>query len=178
MAFARKHSIPIHYWSSVEELIHLDNCDVVIDEIGNYFDSRLWTDLSLDARQWLSQGAKQGIEIYGAAQDFAQVDKSFRRLVNELYEVRKLFGSRRPAATKPPVKKIWGVCVINKLDPDGYNEDKKEFSRNGFPSFFFIRKEDCEIFNTNQKLEVSKTTPLRHTTKVCPDCGFSKIVHS
>lgn len=175
----RKLGLPIIYWDSIGDLINLKDADVIMDEIGNYFDSRLWADLGLDERRWLTQGAKMGIEIYGSAQDFAQVDKSFRRLVNELYEVKKLFGSPRPSATKPPVKTIWGVCIIQKLDPNGYNEDKKDFSRYGFPSFFTIRRKYCEIFDTNQEIKRSAFRPLRHEIRKCidPTCTFHKTVH-
>lgn len=175
----KKVGIPILYWDNVAELIQLKNCDVIMDEVGNYFDSRLWADLSPDLRRWLTQGAKMGIELYGSAQDFAQVDKSFRRLVNELYEVTKVMGSPRPAATKPPVKVIWGICLIQKLDPNGYDEDKKSFSRYGFPSFFTIRRKYCEIFDTSQEIKLSDALPMRHINKQCinSDCDFHKTVH-
>jgi len=77
--------IPILYWENLDDLIELTHVDIFVDEVGNYFDARLWADLSLDVRRWLTQGAKSGIELYGAAQDFAQVDKAFRRLVNHLF---------------------------------------------------------------------------------------------
>jgi len=171
--------IPIRYWRDIDELVRLDNCDVFIDEVGNYFDSRLWADLSLDARQWLQQGAKTGVEMYGSAQDFAQVDKSFRRLVNHLFHITKVAGSRRPSPTKPPLKHIWGMCSVRELDPNSYNEDKKKFSGMGLPSFFFITRRDCEIFDTTQKIVRSKPTAFRHIDRECElsKCGFHKVMH-
>jgi len=176
--------IPIQYWSNIDELIKLHDCDVIVDEVGNYFDSRLWADLSRDARMWLSQGAKTGVEMYGSAQDFAQVDKAFRRLVNHLFHITKVMGSRRPAATKPPVKRIWGLCVIRELDPQGYDEDKKKFAAGGvIPSFFTIRRQDCEIFDTTQKIIRSRPEPMRHIERffdlgaACLDRGRHKILH-
>jgi len=176
--------IPIVYWTNVEELIKMHDCDVVVDEVGNYFDSRLWADLSLDARRWLSQGAKTGIEMYGSAQDFAQVDKAFRRLVNHLFHITKVMGSRRPSPTKPPVTRIWGLCLVRELDPQGYDEDKKKFANgSAIPSFFTIRRQDCEIFDTTQKIIRSLPTPLRHEERFCErhndavPCSFHKIIH-
>jgi len=98
--------IPIIYWQNIDELVLIENADVFIDEVGNYFDARMWADLSQDARRWLTQGAKTGVHLYGSAQDFAQVDKAFRRLVNHLFHIRKIIGSRRPSPTMPPVTKI------------------------------------------------------------------------
>jgi len=174
-------NVPFSYWQNIDELVLLENADVFIDEVGNYFDARLWADLSQDARRWLTQGAKTGIEIYGSAQDFAQVDKAFRRLVNHLFYIRKIMGSARPSATKPPVKKIWGICLVNELDPQTYDEVKSKFQNRGLMdfSFFFIERQFCEIFDTNQKIVRSKPATLRHIERSCelPDCRFHKTVH-
>jgi len=177
-AWAEALGVPLRYWLNTDDLIDLSDCDILCDEVGNYFDSRLWADLSLDVRRWLTQGAKQGIEFYGAAQDFAQVDKSFRRLCNELYLIRKLIGSRRPSATKPPVKRIWGVCMMSQLDPQGYKEDEKKFvGASIIPSFFLIERKYCEIFDTNQKIERSLPSRMKHIERWCEDDKCSKPGH-
>jgi len=176
--------VPIIYWSNLEDLERLENCDVIMDEIGNYFDSRMWSDLSLDVRRWLTQGAKSGVEIYGSAQDFAQVDKAFRRLVNSLYHITKVVGSRRPSPTKPPVKRIWGLCTAKELDPMGYDEDKSKFApKSLIPSFFTLKRSVCEIFDTTQKITRSKPYPFKHIVRECeiPNCPhlthFKRIQH-
>jgi len=171
--------IPIHYWSNLDTLIQTHDADIVCDEVGNYFDSRLWADLSLDVRRWLSQGAKQGIEFYGTAQDFAQVDKAFRRLCNELFLIKKIIGSRRPSATKPPVKYIWGVCLKFELDPNAYDEDKKKFIGGGLPGVIFIQRKYCDIFDTKEKIERSLPPLMKHIERHCEnnDCTFHKIAH-
>lgn len=170
--------IPVKYWTNLDELIKFDNADVIIDEVGTYFDSRLWSELSLDVRRWLTQGAKTGIEIYGSAQDFAQVDLAFRRLVNHLYHITKLVGSGRPSPTKPPIKRIWGLCSMRELNPREYKEDKKSFDKTAmFPSFFMIERRHCEIFDTTQKILRSAYPALKHIDRNCPDCGLVKIIH-
>jgi len=172
--------IKILYWKNLDELIKYDNADIIIDEVGTYFDSRLWADLSLDVRRWLTQGAKTGIEIYGSAQDFAQVDLAFRRLVNHLYHITKLVGSGRPSATKPPIRRIWGICSMRELNPREYKEDKKSFDKtNIFPSFFLIERRYCEIFDTTQKILRSSPPPMKHIERMCEleRCGFHKTLH-
>lgn len=179
--FAKSKGIPIYYWKDLDELITLEDCDVIIDELGNYFDSRGWENLSLDVRRWLTQADKVGIEIYGSAQDFAQVDKAFRRLVKELWYITKVVGSRRPSATKPPVNTVWGFCMVRELEPMGYNEDKSKFEPKSFmPSFFFIERQACEIFDTKQKIEKSKPLPFKHMVRFCPEenCGFQRVFHT
>jgi len=177
--------VPILYWRNLDELIRVSNADVLCDEIGTYFDSRLWTDLSLDVRRWLSQAAKSGVEMYGTAQDFAQVDKAFRRLVNELYEITKVIGSPRPSATRPPVTRIWGVCAVRPVNPRSYAEDAKQYL-GFFPSFFTIQRKYCDIFDTTQKIQRSEYPALRHEARRCErhvsvggdgSCDFCKVYH-
>jgi len=178
--FAKELNVPLQYWENLDDLVKFSNADIVIDEVGNYFDSRMWQDLSLDVRRWLTQGAKSGIEIFGSAQDFAQVDKSFRRLVNSLYEITKIIGSPRPSATRPPVKRIWGICFVRELDPKSYNEDKKKFASSfSLPSIMFLERKYCEIFDTTQKIKRSEYPRLRHEERFCEleDCEFHKVVH-
>jgi len=161
--------IPLIFWENLYDLIQHQDCDIIIDEVGNYFDSRGWEQLSLDARRWLTQGAKMGIEIYGGAQDFAQVDIAFRRLTNHLIHIKKVMGSRRPSNTKPPVSFIWGLCFMYELDPQTYDEKKSKFG--GFDPMsmraFLIRRRYCEIFDTTQKIKRSDLPPLRHMVQRC-----------
>jgi len=179
-------NVPIIYWENLDDLVQISDSDVLMDEVGNYFDARMWSDLSLDVRRWLTQGSKQGIELYGTAQDFAQVDKSFRRLVNSLYYIKKFVGSPRPSPTKPPVDKIWGICWIFQLDPRTYDEEDDKFAKLSLFDwrFFWIRREYCEIFDTRQKITRSKPPLKRHEEWFCElhgmpghSCDFHKIVH-
>jgi hypothetical protein len=183
-SLAKEQGVELKYWSSLDELVEFENCDVIIDEVGNYFDARKWSDLSLEVREWITQSAKRGIEIYGSAQDFAQVDKAFRRLVGSgasggLYEIQKVIGSPRPAATRPPVKKIWGICVMRELDARSYSEDKKKFAGSALslPKIFYIRRKYCEIFDTTQRIRKGLRPPLKHEVLRCDTCHMTKVVH-
>jgi len=183
MAFAQANGIEVRLWENLDELIQQRDCDVFIDEIGTYFDARLWADLSLDVRRWIQQGAKMGIELYGACQDFAQVDISFRRLTSELYLITKWLGSARPSPTKPPVKRIWGLCHKVALDPRSYNEEKKKFASEGimnwFTGWFTIQRRYCEMFDTRFFLKRSKPLPYKHFERSCnePNCEYHRVVH-
>jgi len=171
--------IPLLHWKDLAELtnwqntgVELQGADLFIDEVGTYFDSRTFKDLPLETRLWLAQASKMGVDIYGAAQDFAQVDKAFRRLTNVLYEIRKVVGSGRPHKSKPPVKSVWGVCLKQEMDPKGYKEDEAEMSRLGFPWPFVLRKKYTEIFDTNTRIPRSAPPPYKHVARKCevPGC--------
>lgn len=178
--FAKDRGVPIKYWKDLEVLPALTECDLLIDEVGAYFDSRTFKDLPLDVRLWLAQADKLGVDIFGTAQDFAQVDVSFRRLIsgqgNALYLIDKIAGSTRPSATKPKVKRVWGVCTMREIDPVGYDESTKKFANKGLPKFFFIRKEICSIFDTNLRIAKSKPPPLKHVERHCvdPNCRLER----
>jgi len=167
--------IPLRNWKDVEELPELTNCDLFIDEVGTYFDARTFKDLPLEIRLWLAQASKLGVDIYGAAQDFAQVDIAFRRLTTQLFYIRKLIGSKRPAETKPPVKFIWGLCTNRELDPMGYDEKMLSFnSKSIFPWPFLLRKDYCKIFDTTKRIPRSDPPPYKHIARRCehPNCKF------
>jgi len=182
-AFAKDNGIDVVIWENLDELIQQRDCDVFVDEIGTYFDARMWSELSLDVRRWIQQGAKMGIELYGACQDFAQVAVSFRRLTSELYHITKWVGSARPSPTKPPIKRIWGLCHMVELNPQNYDENKKKFQSEGFLNFFSgwftIQRRYCEMFDTTQKIIRSKPVPLRHIERTCElvSCGHVKTQH-
>jgi len=180
--FAAERGVPILYWKDLEVLPTLMEVDLLIDEIGAYFDSRTFKDLPLDVRLWLAQADKLGVDIFGTAQDFAQVDVSFRRLIsgqgNALYLIDKIAGSSRPSQTKPKVKRIWGVCTIREIDPVGYDESTKKFANKGImPKFFFIRKEICRVFDTNLRIAKSNPPPFKHIERKCIIVGCQMERH-
>jgi len=160
--------VPTRHWKDVEELVDLKDCDLFIDEVGTYFDSRTFKDLPLDVRLWLAQASKLGVDIFGAAQDFAQVDISFRRLTTHLYQINKLVGSPRPRKTSPPVRFIWGVYTKRALDPVAYKEDTKKFASSGFVAWpHFIRREHCELYDTTKRIQKSLPPPFKHVARRC-----------
>jgi len=169
----------IKYWTDLRQLTPLRDADVLIDEVATYFDARLWETLSLEMRRWLAQHRKFGIEIYGTSQDFAQVDKAFRRLTSNLLYLRKLIGTRDVSPTRPAPKWIFVISLVMELDPTTYDEQKSKFASEGFPSFLVITKEDVKIFDTRAEVALSHALPLKHIDRVCelPNCSFHKTQH-
>lgn len=164
------------YWKDPEELILFKECDVIIDEIATYFDSTQWKELSLDIKRWLQLHRHFGVEIYGNTQTFSTIDISFRRLTDDLYLLKKLLGSREPSNTRPPVKRIWGVILIRKLDARNYKEEEQENRAYGF-TLLFYGKELTEVYDTKQELEKGTPPPLKHMERICKDCGKIIVSH-
>jgi len=166
---AQKLGIPIKYWRSLEELIHLTEGDVLIDEIGRFFDARQWEHMSADVKSWISMGAKQGIHIYGAAQDLSQVEKSFRLLINEVHHCVKLVGSPRPMKTAPKVKFIWGIYITMSMDPKTFDGDSINMIPKEFPKIRFITKDVCNYYDTSMVVEPPEPAPYKHIVRYCTD---------
>jgi len=167
------------YWTDLRQLTPLRDCDVAIDEVATYFDARLWETLSLEMRRWLAQHRKFGIEVYGTSQDFAQVDKAFRRLTSDLVYITKLVGSRDISATKPSPKYIWGISLVRDLDPTVYDEQKSKFASSGIPKFMWISRKGTEIFDTRAEVKLSTALLMKHINRECEDasCGYHKVIH-
>lgn len=183
--WAASKGVEIRYWNNLEDIIYRTECDIFIDEIVKYFDARNWQNLGLDAKHFLTQGAKSGIHVYGAAQDLSQIEKQFRLLITECYNVTKLIGSPRPMKTAPPVRFIWGICTVRQVDPKTFKGDSITMESKGIPWPFLIQREDCDIFDTNAKVIPSDPPRLKHETRFCEHygepnhhCNFSKVTHT
>lgn len=181
--YAKERNIKIIYWSNLEEIIGLEECDIIVDEIGTYFDAIKWEDLTIDARRWIAQIEKLGVSLYGTSQDFSMVHKSFRRITKKLWHIVNIASSDRPSKSTPPIKKIWGICLTISLNPQKYNEETDKFSINNYLdlftnfNYFFIRKKECSGYNTQQRIVESKPLPYKHIKRECNICGFNHIKH-
>lgn len=160
--WAKSKNVPIYYWHNLDEIIYETECDVIMDEVLKYFDATQWINITMDAKHWLSQGAKTGVHVYASAQDFSQVAKSFRLLCSEVWVVEKIIGSRRPMLTAPKPWGVWGLCVMRSVDPTSFKGDNATMDDISlFPHFFTIKKEDVNVFFTNQKIVPSNLPVLR-----------------
>lgn len=176
--FAASKHVPIIHWSNLDELVNFRECDLFIDELATYFDSRTFKDLPLDVRLWLAQAQRLGVHIYGAAQDFAQVDVSFRRLCDRVIEVRKHIGSPRPMKTAPRVRIVWGLMTTRVLDPRSYTGEQAEMRSSLLTlRFSLIKRSDVHVFDTNERIRLSEPPELKHVARRCPVCRKVVIKH-
>lgn len=168
----------IKYWNEPADLVKLRDVDVFWDEIATHLDATQWQNMSLEIKRWLQQHRKFGIEIYGTTQDFAMIDKSMRRLTSDLLYLSKLFGSPDKSSTRPPVKHIWGLILIQTFDPITYEEDNKKAI--SMPSFMLLDNSAMTVYDTSQEIKQGKYPPLNHIERECikDGCEFHKIIHA
>ncbi len=166
----------IKYWTDLEQLVNMRESDVIFDDMASYLDSQRWADTPMSVKRWLRLHEHFGCDIYGNAQDFKTIDPSVRRLTTELYRVQKIFGSRRPSATKPVVKRIWGIILIKQVRLEDYAKENSERNFVGWPKFQSIKRKICNVFDTTQELQQSEWPPLHHIERSCLETGCEKVV--
>jgi len=179
--YAKSQNVPIYYWRNLEELETFSECDLFIDEVGAYFDSRTFADLPLTTRLWLAQAQKLGVDIYAGAQDWGQIDVSFRRLVSTLYELKKVIGSRRPSRTRPSGKRPWAIVFSWEVAPASSNDSSELKTLSIFPGIHFAGKKHFKRFNTNARILTSDAAPLqrivRHWYDENGEIGYTRTTY-
>lgn len=139
-------------WKDFNEIEHLRDADIFIDELLKIFPARGGDPLEPHVMDFLTQGAKSGLHIIGSSQDFSQVHKQFRLLTNKVYQVTKLVGSPRPMRSRPPVSVVWGICIKKSVDPQSFKGETATMETNFMPVPFLIRRKDTERYNTLYKV--------------------------
>jgi len=145
------------------------NADVIWDEIATELDSRNFANLPDELKIFLSQYRKRGVDIYANTQDFSMVDARARLMVTHVATLSKMVGSPDPSPTKPPVKRIWGLVAVREVQNfKETNPTKKEYGI--LPTFFFIDREDVELYDTRQAIKAGTLPPktLRKYKEVFP----------
>lgn len=164
----------VEYWSDRQQLIKLRDADVIIDEEQVYFDAQEWQMMSSEEKRFFQQHRRYGVDIYAASQDFAQVDKSIRRVTSELYHFTKIAGSRDISSTRPNPRFVWGAVLVKEMDPQIYDEQiSKMPGVSAIRSVMFITKKGTQIFNTREEIHGSKYPPLKKIVRVCPEDGYT-----
>jgi len=142
----------LRYWKHPMEVCDLRDCDLIWDEIATELDSRNFASLPDELKRFLSQYRKRGVDIYANTQDFSMVDARARLMVTRVATLHKWMGSPDPSPTKPRIDKVWGIIAVRDvLNYKQSNPERKEYE--WMPSFFTIKKEDVEIYDTRQNID-------------------------
>lgn len=175
-SFYDENSEFLAYWRSPLELTQISDADVIWDEIATELDSRNFASLPDELKILLSQYRKRGIDIYANTQDFSMVDARARLMVTRVATLNKMIGSPDPSPTKPPIKRIWGLIAVREVE--NYKETdpaKKEYG--WVPSFFFIDREDVDLYDTRQAISAGSlpVRKLRREVQICEEDGFKRV---
>jgi len=154
--------------------------------MGTNFNSRRWNDMPQNTIDWFNTLGHRGIFIYGSAQNFIDIDVTIRRKTQVVIALRKLMGSRRPAKSMPPVKRIWGVILKSYVH---YSEVEKDEWKRSMDKLslrpFFITKFRCSLYDTLQAIGKTEYPPYDCVERGCNNPNhtdrygtpWSKMVH-
>jgi hypothetical protein len=150
----------LKYWDTVHQITELRDVDLLWDEIATELDSRNYANLTEDLKRFLSQYRKRGVDIYANTQDFSMIDARARLMITRVASLTKLVGSRDPSTTRPPIKYVWGLVIVREVE-NIMAEDPHNKKYSLIPSFFFIDREDVELYDTTQDIPASPPVPRK-----------------
>lgn len=96
-----KDGTDVHRWHNLDELYHLNNGIITIDEGHMLFDARRWASLPMSFSAKITQHRKHNLDIYTTTQDLGQIDNRIRGNIHELYNCQSLFRWPRNDRVKP-----------------------------------------------------------------------------
>ena len=148
----------LHYWSSIEELLEVENGVILMDEAQIYLNSRLWETLPSQFQYKLQLHRHDGLDIIGTVQHEARLDVVMRELVS-VYVQCRFVGFRG-----------YGFIVKSAYHP----EDVK--SSRGVPyrrEILWLTSKIKNSYDTMQKLENFDLLDNLITVqyRVCNKCG-------
>jgi len=159
-AFESKWEGYIFYWTDISQLIKLNDCDIIWDEIATDLDARNWPELTPEFKRFLSQYRKRGVDIYANTQDFSMIDVRARLMISGVKTLSKIIGSGDISSTKPAPKVIWGLVLIRTVE--NFRETSPDKKKYGIiPSFMLITRELIEIYDTRQDIKASASLPRK-----------------
>jgi len=174
----KKYGEFIRYWKEPKELIPLEGCDVIWDEVSTHLDSNSWKNTGIDFKAWLRHHDKRGVDIYATAQNFKDIDIAIKRITDKVYILNKIFGSRRPHPTKPPVRFVWGLIMRWGVMPNEFREEKEDIKRSIFDvDFIWISKRLSRMYNTLQEIPVLPYVEMKHLNLRCERWPICKVQH-
>jgi len=172
-----RYGLFIRYWVELDELWKSRDVDVIWQEMGAYLDSNDYKIVPREMKRWLQLHRHYGVDIYGDTQDFPMIDISVRRITNSVFRLVKLFGTRDKSATRPEVKRPYGVILNLKVDSTTFAEDKQDYKYTGW-KLDFITPKICRVFDSYVDLDYSSYPPLKHIERKCLKCGKEHLIHS
>jgi len=73
----------LHFFTRFDEILHVTNCVVAIDEIGRFLDPRNWEKETGEIRRWFQLHRHNHIDVFGTTQDISLIAKSALIVVDE-----------------------------------------------------------------------------------------------
>ena len=135
----------IHRWHNLDELYHISNGVIAIDEGQKLFDARRWGSLPISFAEKIAQHRKHYLDIYTTTQDIGHIDLRVRSNIHELFNCQSLFRFPKNDRVKPILQFI---KITKKKRVVSATDDRLKFEKVNNKYFFISRFWTKELYNT------------------------------
>lgn len=135
----------VHRWHNLDELYHLSNGVIAIDEGQKLFDARRWGSLPISFAEKIAQHRKHYLDIYTTTQDIGHIDLRYRSNIHELFNCQSLFRIPKNDRVKPILQFI---RITKKKRTVSAVDDRLKFEKVNNKYFFISRFWTKEYYNT------------------------------
>lgn len=163
-------------FKEIEELASFREADVFIDDISMRLDSRKWELLPDDARQWLYGAERLGCDVFFTAQKFSRVEITFRLLTDAIYLCSKSIGSKRPSATRPEIKRIWGIISVCNIPKSAYQKETFNQDEWGGGRIHWLSRKYTDVYDHTKISLTDGYPPLKCIIRKCSDPNCPKAI--
>lgn len=132
-------------WHNLDELYHLSNGIIMIDEGQTLFNARQWASLPPTFASKITQHRKHNLDIYTTTQDLGQIDVFIRRNIHEVFNCEKLFRWPRNDRVKPA---LMLVRIVKKTRVMTGDQDRVQFAKVASKLHLISRYFTKDLYNT------------------------------
>lgn len=132
-------------WHNLDELYHLNNGIIAIDEGQKLFDARRWASLPISFAEKIAQHRKHFLDIYTTTQDLGHIDVRIRQNIHELYNAFSVFRWPRNDRVKPILQLI---KITRKRRIITADTDRLAWQKIGQKFYFVSRFWTKTLYNT------------------------------
>lgn len=134
----------INRWHNLDELYHLSNGIVAIDEGQKLFDARRWGSLPVSFGEKIAQHRKHGLDILTTTQDIGHIDLRVRSNIHELFNCQSLLRIPKNDRLKP----IFQLIRITKKKRIVNADDRIKWEKVNHKYYFISRLWTKTLYNT------------------------------
>lgn len=109
----------IYRWHQLDELYHLNNGVILIDEATKLMEARRWASLPINFSEKIAQHRHHLLDIYVATQDLGHIDIRVRTNIHERYSCISLFRWPRNERVKPILQYIRIIKRTRVMNEEG-----------------------------------------------------------
>jgi hypothetical protein len=131
-------------WHNLDELYHLTNGVIAIDEGQKLFDARRWGSLPVSFAEKIAQHRKHFLDIYTTTQDVGHIDVRIRSNIHELFNCNSLIRIPKNDRVKP----FFQLIKVTKKKRVVNADDRLKFEKVNHKYFFISRFWSKTLYNT------------------------------